>query len=48
LHYLKGDATKAKTELNWAPEISFYSMMDEMVDHWISVLQNKKLDFTIV
>ena len=48
LHYLKGDATKAKTELNWTPEISFYSMMDEMVDHWISVLQNKKLDFTIV
>lgn len=35
LHYLKGDATKAYTELGWKPKIKFETMMDEMVDFWI-------------
>jgi GDPmannose 4,6-dehydratase len=48
LHYLKGDATKARTELNWKPKISFNAMMGEMVDYWISFLQNKKLDLSII
>ena len=28
---LKGDATKLKEKLNWNPEYTFESMMDEMV-----------------
>ena len=40
LHYLKGDSTKARTVLGFAPKIEFESMMKEMVDYWLSVLRN--------
>lgn len=32
LHDLKGDSTKLRTKLNWKPEYTFESMLDEMVD----------------
>ena len=34
LQYLKGDSTKARKTLNWSPEYTFESMLDEMVSHW--------------
>lgn len=37
LHYLRGDATKAKNDLGWTREYNFYSMIDEMIEYW----QNK-------
>lgn len=44
LPYLKGDSTKIRTTLNWKPTYTFESMMHEMCDHWMDVLQNKKSD----
>lgn len=35
LHYLKGDCSKAKTQLGWKPDTSFDEMVDEMVEHWL-------------
>jgi GDPmannose 4,6-dehydratase len=35
LKYLKGDSTKARTILNWEPEYSFETLINEMVDNWI-------------
>lgn len=37
LPYLKGDSTKMR-ELGWKPEYTFESMMDEMIEHWTSIL----------
>jgi GDPmannose 4,6-dehydratase len=34
LQYLKGDSTKARETLNWKPEYTFESMLDEMISHW--------------
>ena len=48
LHYLRGDATKAKKEMGWEPTITFEDMMAEMVDHWLDKLQNPKLEFDII
>jgi GDPmannose 4,6-dehydratase len=42
LNYLKGDSTKARGILGWKPEYTFESMMHEMCDHWMDVLQNKE------
>jgi|TARA_R110000744_G_scaffold131881_3_gene240075 GDPmannose 4,6-dehydratase len=41
LPYLKGDSTKIRETLNWKPEYTFESMMHEMCDHWMDVLQGK-------
>ena len=30
LHYLKGDSSKARTQLGWKPSYTFESMLDEM------------------
>lgn len=38
LKYLRGDSTKAKTILNWKPDYSFEKLLDEMIEHWISIL----------
>jgi len=38
LKHLKGDCTKIKNNLNWAPTYTFESMMDEMVDYWLDKL----------
>jgi GDPmannose 4,6-dehydratase len=39
LPYLKGDSSRIRKELGWEPEYTFESMMDEMIDYWISVLR---------
>jgi GDPmannose 4,6-dehydratase len=44
LHYLRGDSSKAKNELNWYPKILFNEMMEEMVDYWQAKLSNKNVD----
>ena len=36
LKNLKGDSTKIRTELNWKPEYTFESMLDEMIDYWVN------------
>jgi len=42
LPYLKGDSTKIRETLKWKPEYNFESMMHEMCDHWMDVLQGKE------
>lgn len=42
LHFLRGDATKAKTELGWEPEYTFESMLDEMINYWVKNLTVSK------
>jgi GDPmannose 4,6-dehydratase len=34
LQYLKGDCSKAKTELNWKHKYTFETMLDEMITYW--------------
>ena len=41
LPYLKGDSTKIRETLKWKPKYTFESMMHEMCDHWMDVLQGK-------
>ncbi len=36
LPYLKGDCTKLKKTFNWKPEYDFKSLMDEMIDFWMT------------
>ena len=42
LPYLKGDSTKLRKTFDWKPEYTFESMMHEMCDHWMDVLQGIK------
>jgi GDPmannose 4,6-dehydratase len=35
LDFLKGDSSKARKMLGWAPTYTFESMLDEMIDYWI-------------
>ena len=42
LPYLRGDSTKIRTELGWTPEYTFEQLMDEMIDHWMDILQGKE------
>jgi GDPmannose 4,6-dehydratase len=39
LPYLKGDASKIRLQLGWQPEYTFESMMDEMIEFWLSILK---------
>jgi GDPmannose 4,6-dehydratase len=39
LKYLKGDSSKIRNKLNWKPEYSFESLMDEMIEHWENIIQ---------
>ncbi len=41
LHYLRGDATKARTKLGWEPEYTFETMLDEMIDYWMKLFTTK-------
>jgi GDPmannose 4,6-dehydratase len=41
LQYLRGDATKIKTELGWKPETTFEEMIDEMLEFWLKNLNGK-------
>ena len=38
LRYLKGDSSKIRTVLGWAPQTSFESLITEMVDFWMDKL----------
>jgi GDPmannose 4,6-dehydratase len=38
LKYLKGDSTRSREELDWQPEYTFHSMLDEMIDSWMNKL----------
>jgi len=35
LKYLKGDSSKIREELNWKPEYTFETLMDEMIEFWM-------------
>ena len=41
LKYLKGDSSKIRNKLNWKPEYSFESLMDDMIEHWDITIKNK-------
>lgn len=41
LSYLKGDCSKLKKTFKWEITYSFESMMYEMCDHWMDILQGK-------
>ena len=41
LHFLKGDATKAKEKLGWKPTYTFETMLDEMIEYWMETLKTK-------
>jgi GDPmannose 4,6-dehydratase len=36
LHNLKGDSSKMKSKINWEPEYTFESMLDEMIQYWLN------------
>lgn len=35
LHDLKGDSSKMRSELDWVPEYTFETMLDEMIEYWL-------------
>jgi GDPmannose 4,6-dehydratase len=35
LKYLKGDSERSRKILDWKPEYTFHSMLDEMIAHWM-------------
>ena len=37
LKYLRGDSTKLRTTFGWNPEYTFETLMDEMIDHWLTI-----------
>ena len=39
LNYLRGDSTKARTQLGWKPRYSFQQMMDEMIEYWVDTFK---------
>ena len=39
LPYLKGDSTKIRETLGWVPEYTFETLMDDMVEGWMSKLK---------
>jgi GDPmannose 4,6-dehydratase len=38
LKYLRGDSTRIKAELGWAPTYTFETLLDEMIEHWQKLL----------
>lgn len=35
LNFLRGDSTKLKLATGWEPKYTFYTLLDEMLDHWL-------------
>ena len=42
LRDLKGDSSRMRSLLNWEPEYTFETMMNEMVDYWIDIFKKYK------
>lgn len=38
LKYLKGDSQRSRDVLNWKPEYTFHTMLDEMIEEWMKKL----------
>jgi GDPmannose 4,6-dehydratase len=38
LRYLKGDSSDIRNILSWKPRYTFETMIEEMIDHWMTVL----------
>lgn len=38
LEFLKGDSSEIREKLGWEPEYTFESMVQEMVDHWMTII----------
>ena len=38
---LKGDSSKLRSLTGWSPKYTFETMLDEMIEHWISYYSNK-------
>lgn len=41
LNYLKGDSSILCESMNWTPEYTFESMLDEMIEYWFNILMYK-------
>jgi GDPmannose 4,6-dehydratase len=41
LHFLQGDASKAKEILGWEPTYTFETMLDEMIEYWMEIFKTK-------
>lgn len=41
LPYLRGDCSKLKDTFGWKPSYTFESMMDEMIQYWVGIYQNR-------
>jgi GDPmannose 4,6-dehydratase len=39
LRYLRGDSSEIKQKLGWTPKYTFETMIDEMINHWMSEIQ---------
>ena len=42
LKYLRGDASKAKRILKWEREYTFHTLLDEMIEFWVTELGDQK------
>ena len=36
LKYLRGDSSKLRSTLGWEPEYTFETLMDDMINHWLT------------
>jgi GDPmannose 4,6-dehydratase len=43
VHTLLGDATKARTQLGWAPRMGFQDLVEEMVNHDLQIAQQEAM-----
>ena len=41
LDHLKGDPSRLKSETGWNPDYTFETMLDEMIDYWLSYYSGK-------
>ena len=39
LPYLRGDSSKLRSTFNWQPEYTFETLMDEMIDFWVTTIK---------
>lgn len=44
LPYLRGDCSKIRKTLKWVPEYTFEMLMEEMIEHWIKIYSNERVD----